>query len=194
MLARLTALILAATALPAVAQTYDTAAARGVLFNAEGYVVQVSGNLSARDQATVRALIPVMSKEMGQDIGYYSSIAYAPDEGLISEALQGAMNYHSPVASDRAALAACDRVRRGWRPCALAGRVVPKGFSPAPFTLSHGATDAFQREYRRLRGGKSFAISPSGGTWGIGRNDAEAVAECRSAGQGARDCTVVIRD
>ncbi|MXQ07046.1 5-aminolevulic acid synthase [Alphaproteobacteria bacterium GH1-50] len=185
---------LAGLAGPVAAQTLDTSGARAVLFRADGYVVQVSGQLSERDRATVRALIPVMSKEMGQDIGYYSSIAYAPDEGLISEALQGAMNYHSPAASDRAALAACDRARKGGRPCALAGRVVPKNFAPAPFTMSHGATEAFERDYRRQRGAKSFAISPSGGTWGIGRSDAEAVAECRSAGQGAGDCTVVIRD
>ncbi len=185
-------LCLLATA--AAGQTFDERSARAEMFSTKGYGIQVSGGLSEKDRATVQALIPIMGKETGQGVRYYTSIAYAPDQGLVSEALQGAVNFHSPSAADAAALAACETNRRGGRPCAIAARVVPKNYERRALTLSVDATEALQGDYRRSRSPKALAISPTSGAWGIGRGDQAAIAACADNKERPRDCRVVVRD
>ena len=182
------------TATAGIAQTFDEKSARAALFPTKGYGIQVSGALSEKDRATAKALIPILGRETGQGVRYYTSIAYAPDQGLVSESLQGAVNFHSPSAADAAALAACEAIRRGGRPCAIAARVVPKNYERRALTLSVDATAAFQGEYRRSKAPKALAVSPTSGAWGIGNSDQSAIGACANSRERPRDCRVVVRD
>ena len=180
--------------LPAAAQVLDEKAAKEALFPVRGHVVQVSSKLSERDQRTVRALVPLMAKQLRQPVRYYAAIAYSPQDGLAHDSIQAAMNYHTIEAASAAALAACNRFRsRGAAQCQLAARMVPKRFKPRPLTLSIDATAAFEKAYRRAKSPKAFAISNSTGNWGMGRSDAAALAACEKNGK-PRDCEIVIRD
>lgn len=177
-------------AFPAAAEVLTAKEARAALFSTRGYETRVSGALSQRDRATVQALVPLIARQLNQPVRYYASIAYSPKDGLVHEALQGALNYHSPESADAAAIRACNKLRsRGAPACRLAARVVPKGYAPRPLTLSVDATAAFERTYRRMRGPKAFAISRATGAWGVGESDAAAIRACR-----VQDCEIVIRD
>ena len=184
----------ALAAAPAAAQIQNGSAAEGQLFPTRGYAVQLNGSLSKGDQATVKALIPLMAEQMGQGVKYYATIAYSPDDGLVSEALQGALNYHSTQAADAAAIGACNRARKGNRSCQIAARVLPKGYQSRALTLSLDATAAFNRTYQRKRRSKSFAVSTLTGAWGMGDSDSAAIASCARTAERASDCAVVIRD
>ena len=102
---------LAVAAGPALAQVVDTKAARSLLFPTRGHSIQVSGKLSEADRTTDLGVIPLMAKQLNQPVCYYASIAYSPDDGLVHEALQAAMNYHTVAAADAAAVAACNRLK-----------------------------------------------------------------------------------
>lgn len=174
----------------AAAEVLDTAAARAQLFPTRGQATQLSSRLSPADQATIRALIPLMETQLRAPVKYFGSIAFSPSEGLVSESLQGAFNHHSTEAADRAALAACDAAKSpGSAGCILAARILPRGYAPRPLTLSHDATLAFEKTFRKRRGPKAFAISPGTGGWGLGDSDEAALKAC-----GAGDCTIVVRD
>lgn len=184
---------------PAAAQTTSAEAARQ-LFGPRGVAVAVSPELSEADQATVRELVR-QGERAGTPFRFYASIAFSPEEGLLTEALQGAMGFHSPERADAAAIAACNAARRpGTRPCVIAGRVLPRGWEPRPLQLSFDATSAFDEVLRRAAPPKALAASPTGGAWGIGRGGdaaAVAVADCNrqaSAAGAPLDCQVVVRD
>ena len=182
----LTALVLAA---PATAEVLDTKAARAPLFSVKGHSVQVSGKLSETDRKTVVGVIPLMARQLNQPVRYYASIAYSPDDGLVHEALQAAMNHHSVAAADAAAIQACNKAKsRGARSCQVAARIVPKGYKPRALTLSVEATAGFDKVFRKSRGAQSFAISEATGAWGMGQDDQAALRRC-----GVRDCEIVIR-
>ena len=179
-----------ALATPGFADVVDTKAAQAQLFSVKGYTLQVSGKLSKQDQKTVAGIVPLIAEQLRQPVRYYASIAYSPDDGLVHEALQAAMNYHSFEASDAAAVAACNKVKsRGARACQVAARVLPKGYKPRDLTLSLDATAGFNRKYRKTRGPKSFAISNATGAWGMGASDQAALGACK-----AKDCLIVIRE
>lgn len=179
---------------PAAAQAVDESTARKMLFSTRGDTVQISPDLSPRDAATVKALIPLMAEQLRQPVRYYASIAYSPQDGLVHDALQAAMNYHTPQAADRAAIAACDRIKtKGAPSCRVAARVLPRKWEPRGLTLSVDATAGFDKGYRKQRGAKAFAISRSTGAWGYGPGDAAAVAACEKAASPG-DCEIVIRD
>jgi hypothetical protein len=180
---------------PVAAQTFTEAEARAALFGTRGTSIAVSGALSATDQQIIRRTIDLLADQLNGPIKYYASIAYSPDDGLVSEALQSAMNYHSAAASDAAALAACNAVKTsGARGCEIAARVLPRGYEARALTLSHDATGAFERAYRRERAPKAMAVSPSTGAFAIARSAEGAIAACRGNGSGAGDCRVVIAD
>ena len=173
---------------PAKAQVSE-AEARAMMFPVKGHTIQVSGKLSDFDKTVVTGVIPLMAKELRQPVRYYASIAYSPDDGLVHEALQAAMNYHSVAAADAAAIAACDAFKStGAQSCQVAARVVPKGYEASALTLSVDATDGFNRTFRRSSELASFAVSDATGAWGMGANDSAAIEQC-----GAQDCRVVIR-
>ncbi|MDD9920719.1 MAG: hypothetical protein OXQ92_00315, partial [Boseongicola sp.] len=85
------------------AEVLTSKEARSVLFSTKNEAIQLSPALSKADQALIKNLVPLMEKQMRTPVWYYSSIAYSPDEGLVSEALQGAFNFHNVDAADRAA-------------------------------------------------------------------------------------------
>lgn len=180
---------------PAWAEVIDTKSARKQLFPTRGQNTQLASALNDEDRAVITALIPLMEQQMQTPVKYYSSIAYSPDEGLISDALQGAVNFHTTGAADAAAIAACNKARkRGAKPCQLAARIVPKKYEPRELTLSYDATDAFTRRFRRETAPKSFAISGTTGAWGIAETDAAAISACEKDASNAGDCQIVIRD
>lgn len=178
----------------AAAEVLNEKAAQAALFSVRGYAVQVSSTLSKRDQATVRALVPLMAQQLRQPVRYYAAIAYSPKDGLAHNSIQAAMNFHTIEASGAAAIAACNALRsKGAPSCQLAARMVPKSYKTQPLTLSIDATAAFDKAYRRAKSPKAFAISKATGSWGIGRSDASALAGCEKSGR-PKDCEIVIRD
>ena len=188
------ALAVIALAAPAMAQVANEAQAKARLFSTRGHVVQVSGKLSKADQSIVRQLVPLMAKQLRQPVRYYAAIAYSPDDGLVHEALQAAMNYHTPQAADRAAVAACNALKsQSAQSCRVAARVVPKGYEPRALTLSIDATAGFNSAYRKAKPPKSFAISRKTGDWAMGKSDSAAIAGCEKQGRPG-DCEIVIRD
>ena len=182
-------------AVPAWAEVIDTKAARKLLFPTKGQGTQLADALTDSERATIVALIPLMEQQLRSPVKFYSSIAYSPDQGLVSDALQGAFNFHTTDAADTAAIAACNKARKkGSRPCRLAARIVPRKYKTRDLTLSYDATEAFNRLFRREKTPKSFAISGVSGAWGVGKTDAAAIASCEKDAAGAGDCQVVIRD
>ncbi len=179
---------------PLMAQSVtNTAGARAQVFATDREAVQLSSSLTKQEKGAIKALIPLLEKQMQIPVEYYSSIAYAPDQGLVSEALQGAFNHHSPAAADRAALRACAEAKpRGAGACRIAARVLPRGYKTRPLTLSASATRALLGNFSRQSSPKAYAISPATGAWGIGPSDRTAISRCRNAG--ATDCQVIIRD
>jgi len=172
-----------------------TGAAAGALAFAPGTSsVTVSSRLGERDQAIVRALVPLMERQIGRSLDYYGAIAMSPDEGFQSEASQSALNHHSVAAADAAALGACNARRRaGSSPCVLAARILPRGYEARALTLSSAATRALTETYARARAPKALAISAATGAFGVGAPDA-ALATCRRGAGGVGDCTIVVRD
>ncbi|MGI9391802.1 MAG: hypothetical protein ACR2O1_17245 [Boseongicola sp.] len=188
-------ILVLALAVPAWSEVIDTKSARKLVFSTKGQNTQMADTLSDEDRALIVALIPLMEQQMRTPVKYYSSIAYSPDEGLVSDALQGAFNFHTTEAADAAAIAACNKARkRGAKRCQLAARIVPKKYKPRELTLSYDATDAFSRRFRREKAPKSFAISLATGAWGMGKSDAMAIAACEKEASSKADCQIVIRD
>ena len=182
-------------ALPAAAQPVNGDAAGDQLFPTRGTTLALSSALSERDREIVRRTIDLLEDQMNAPVRYYASLAYAPDEGVVSEAFQSAMNFHSVAAADRAALAACNAARAaGSGACAIAGRVLPQGYQERALTLSFDATNAFRQSYRRARAPKALAVSERTGAWAIGGGTAEAVRLCNADNQGAGDCRAVVAD
>ncbi len=164
--------------------------AQNALFPIRGMSVFVSPDLSATDQEIIRRTIDLLGEQLGAPVKYYAAIAYSPDEGLMSEALQSAGNFHSVAAADAAAIAACNAARAsGTQTCKVAGRVLPRGYEPRDLTLSFDATSSFRKAYRRAKSPKAFAMSEDTGAYGIGAGADAAIAAC-----GAADCEVVIAD
>ena len=189
----LAALVLCPAAVAA--QTFTTDQAEDLIFGTRGSAIAVSGSLSPADQAIVKKTLELLEQQINGPVKYYAAIAYSPDEGLLSEALQSAKNYHSIAAADAAAIAACNATRNaGSGPCQVAARVLPRGYEARPLTVSYDASAAFTKAYRRAKGPKAFAISESTGAYAIGQGAEAAVAACRASPQAPGDCRVVIAD
>ncbi|MBT8459259.1 MAG: hypothetical protein KJN60_06310, partial [Boseongicola sp.] len=119
------------------AEPVSSAVAEAELFNTTGIGLQLSQSLSEKERATIKALIPLIEQQTGTKAKFYGALAYAPDEGLISEALQGAFNFHTVDAADRAALAACSAAKRASSgACRLAARILPPGYQKRAISLS----------------------------------------------------------
>lgn len=178
----------------AAAQVAGERTARQMLYPLKGYEVRVNEGLSRQDAATVRAIVPLMAEQLRQPVRYYAAIAWSPDDGLVHESLQAAMNFHTPDKAAVAAVRACEPLRSAGagRNCGVAALIVPKGWQPRDVMLSLDATAAFERGYRRERSPKAFAVSRETGAFGYGRSDAAALAACGAAG--VTDCEVIIRD
>ncbi|ARE38524.1 5-aminolevulic acid synthase isozyme [Rhodovulum sp. P5] len=132
----------------------------------------------------------------GKRQAYYAAIAVAPSEGLVSNATLAATNFHDVASARRAALAQCDSVRKGGKPCVIAAEVVPKGWTDRPLTLSAAATAGLRKEYGRGGGEKALAISPMTGKWAVQKGAGAAASALSACGAhpGATDCRVVVAD
>ena len=197
------AVALVAGAMPAAAQSINSATAERQLFPTRGIQIAVSRALSDQDRAIVSAMAEE-ARRTRQPFHYYGSIAWSPSEGLQSDALQGAFNFHSTQAADAAAVAACNAARpSGARPCEVAAQILPRRYEPGRMQLSFDATNAFRLTFRRVRGDKAFAISQETGAWQMARGDdprgaaQTAVALCNQSARsmgGSADCTPVVVD
>ena len=179
---------------PAFAEVLSEREARKALFPVRGHVIDVSPKLSELEKKIVTGIIPLMAKQLRQPVRYYASVAYSPDDGMVHDALQAAMNHHSPEDADRAAIAACNALKSlGAETCRIAARVLPRKYKPRALTLSIDATVGFNRTYRKAKGPKSFAISRKSGAWAMGRTDEMALEACEKRLK-PKDCEIVIRD
>ena len=171
-------------------EAVDSKAAKKLLFSPKGADVRIlaDAGLSETDAATLKLVMA--------NIPYYGAAAFAPDEGLQSEATQAVSQHHSISSASAAALEQCNKVRKGGAACVVAAEVVPRRYKERDLQLSVAATAAFRKQYRKLRGEKAFAISPKTGGWafydGVDAGKA-AVNRCNQSA-GTDDCTTVIAD
>ena len=134
-------------------------------------------------------------------IPYFGALALTPDEGLFVDWLNASGQHHSLEAARQAALAHCDANRLpSSADCVVVLEVSPKGYDPeAALSLSAEGATALKGDYRKLKGAKAFAISPSTGAFGFARGDGgRALDACAKAGGeaggGATDCAIVVAD
>lgn len=200
MRAAILSLCLVGAAASVSAQAIDGATAQKQVFAPRGIQLAVSRSLSEQDRAVLNAMVKEADRT-GQTFHFYGSIAYSPSEGLTAESLQGAFNFHSTAAADRASVAACEQVRKsGSAPCQPAAHVLPRGYEPGRVQLSYDATNAFRSTYRRVRGEKAMAVSEQTGAWQMTEgSDAAATAvelcnELATGMSGAGDCAAIIVD
>lgn len=181
-------------AVPALAEVPDGDTARKQLFSLKGYSIQLSDSLSDTEKKIVKGIIPLMAEQLRQPVRYYAAIAYSPDDGLVHDSIQAAMNYHTPRAAGAAAVAACDKLKsKGAQRCKVAAQIVAKKYKSRDLTLSLDATAGFTRKYHKMKAPKAFAISRSTGAWSIGPSDAAALDACNVAASRG-DCEIVIRN
>ena len=177
-------------AAPAAAQPVTGEAARAMLFAPDRVEVAVYPH-PALDAQGRQILTQIL-----RDQRYYAAVAMAPDEGIMSEALVAAANYHDVASARSAALEQCNARRSGGQGCVVVMELRPAGWEARPLQLNVDATRAFADSYMRSRGSRALATSASSGQWGIGTGgnaSAAAVAACGAMGP-ARDCRVVIAD
>ena len=182
--------VLAVLGGPSMAEPIDGRTARDMLFRGGAVEVQV-----LPDDRIPTEQLALIEEVAGQQI-YYAAVAVSPDDGVLSTATLAAANHHSIGAAEAAALDACNRMREGDAECMIVARVRPRGWDERQLQLSFQASDAFRQEYRRGRGPKAFAISPSTGRWAIVKGDNAnvlAVEECNAQAERA-DCTVAVAD
>lgn len=178
----------------AAAEVPDTKAARKALYSVKGYDIEVSETLSKENAAMVKAIVPLMAEHLRQPVRYYAAIAWSPDDGMVHESLQASVNHHTPESAAAGAIAACAPLRSETaRNCEVAALILPKKYKPGGLTLSVDATAAFDKSYRKAKSPKAFAVSRTGGGWGMGTSDAEAIRACAES-SGATDCEVAIRN
>jgi len=176
-------------ALPALADPVAGSEARGALFHPERVEV-VRYNAQGLSDQEVQILASV-----AQGQKYYAAVAFAPADGLMSEATVMAANHHTVEAARSAAMAECEERRSAAGNCVIVMEVRPAGWVARDLQLSADATEAFGRDYPQ-RGPAAFAVSASTGLWGLGQGEGareQALAACAS-GTDAGDCAVVIAD
>lgn len=182
----------------AAAQPVGVREAEKMLFSPKGFSVSIRQDLglSAVDARTLEVLVGM--DQFMASAAYYGAIAFAPGDGLVSEATFLASNLHNPEAAADAALKGCNAKKKSAAPCVVAADVLPKNWTRQALSLNAGAT-ADLRTYKRGRGPKAMAISPSTGVYSITKGpnaDRAAMNDCLARVQpmGAQDCAVVIAD
>lgn len=180
-----TLLALVGAAGAAMAQEAVTGDAAGqALYDAKAAEVEMADrDLLPEDQSKVLKMVAL-------DQPYYAAIAISPDEGLMSEATVAAANYHSVEAASAVAVAECNAKKTGAAGCVIAAMVRPEGWQAGQVQLSADATAGFRAGYD----GGAMAVSDATGSWGIGADDAAAIAACVARNAAASDCAVIIRN
>ena len=156
----LSGIVAISVALPGVvlADPVNSSTARKSLFAPKRGEVRIlpEAGLSESDAETLTLVL--------KEIPFYGAAVVAPDEGLMSEATQAVSQHHSVEAASAVALELCNKARKkGGADCVVAAHVVPRRYKPQILEMSHAATAAFRKQYRKLRGEKAFAISPKTG-------------------------------
>ncbi|WP_224823489.1 5-aminolevulic acid synthase [Cognatishimia sp. MH4019] len=145
--------------------------------------------LSAEDKAVLG--------QIAQQQKYYGAIAFAPEDGLLSESLTGAFNFHDVTAARAAAIKGCKAQRTSDNACEVVAELRPKGWEGGrALSLSGDATEAFGSEYRKAKSPKAMAVSPSTGLFAVATDPAApgtATSQCEVLAQ-AGDCTVVLSE
>lgn len=181
----------AALAAPAAeAQALSGDAARQMLYRPDRAEVAIYPNPALDEQG--RTILT----QILRDQKYYAAVAMAPDEGIMSEALVAAANYHDVGTARTAALEQCNARRSGGRSCVIVMELRPAGWQARDLQMNVDATEAFNETYMRAQGSRAMAVSQSSGQWGIGTGrdaPAGAVAACEAMGP-ATDCRVVVAD
>lgn len=183
------AAVLAATTLQAEPMTGK--AAKKQLFTIKRTEVAV------RDHPALTETDAAVLQQVGAQQAYYAAIAFSPDEGLASEATVAGTNFHDTAAAEAFALKACNALRKdGSAECAIAAVVLPKGWEERDLQLSVSATAMLRGDYRKGKGPKALAISPSTGQWAVETGDDAGDAALAACAQQAQtdDCTVVVAD
>ncbi|MDZ4136958.1 MAG: 5-aminolevulic acid synthase [Paracoccaceae bacterium] len=134
-------------------------------------------------------------QSVAQGYAYYGAVAVSPDEDLLqSEATQATANHHSVEAASQAALAGCDKLRKGKSPCVIAALIRPKGWEARALQLSVEGTVALNKDYGK-RGARAMAISPGTGFFSLAKGDAaQATALAACTAKGAKDCVIAVAD
>lgn len=188
--AALAAPLLLLPPLVALAEPVAPDAAGALLYHPE-HVEVVRYNAEGLSDQEVQILASV-----AQGQKYYAAVAFAPADGLMSEATVMAANHHSVEAARTAALAECEGRRANPGRCVTVMEVRPAGWAARDLQLSADATAAFGANFPERGGG--MAISPATGLWGMaaGANaPAEALAACAEAEDApAGDCVVAIAE
>jgi len=173
------------------AEPISTKAAKKMMFKSKGAVVKLIPHPSVSEKDGK------ILAQVGATQAYYGAIALSPDEGLASPALVAAANHHSIAAASEQALGFCNEKRESdSAACVVVAEIYPKGWKPQELQLSAGATEAFRKDFRRIRGAKAFATAISTGDFGIGQGDAaeiDALANCAQK-NAASDCEITIAD
>lgn len=185
-------LAIALGALPALAGPIPAAEAGNQLYHPE-HVEVVRYDAQGLSDQEVQILASV-----AQGQKYYAAVAFAPADGLMSEATVMAANHHTVAAARTAALTECEERRSAAGRCVIVLEVRPAGWQAQDLQLSADATAAFGADYATAPGPAALAVSPATGLWGLGGGEnaaSEALAACADAGQEpATDCMVVIAD
>lgn len=201
--------LLGIAATTAQAAPVDEQDARKFLFPVRGVFLSVAPNsgLDASQQAITKAILESTENEgaalyygaMAVSPSFFAMMATDPGAAALSGLLQITQSFHSAEAASRAALKACEDAReRSHDRCVLAGHILPRRYSARPLQMSVGATHAFSA-YRKGKGAKAFAISPTTTAYAIGQGaDAagQALTKCNTMADelGATDCEIVIQD
>lgn len=185
------ALLVFGLALPAAGESLSFKDARKALPKGNRTVATLTDTsfLAEKEQAIVKSL--------ESNIPYYGALALTPSEGLYVEWLNATGQHHSMEAARAAALAHCEGNRKkSSNPCVVVFEVAPRGAKEgAALSLSAEANAALRGDYRKLKAPKGFAISKTEGTFGFAAGDgARALDACAKAGEGARDCEIVVAD
>lgn len=180
----LTTLFMALPALPTMAQDLpNLREARRLVFAERGAVVGeviAHDSLSATDLAILEQLVNTQK--------YYAAVAIAPGMGLASVATMAAANYHDEENARRVALEGCNDARTSGPICVVVLVIRPQGWEPGrALQLNTDASAALRRDYRRIGRQRALAISELTGNWGMGEDEATAIANC-----GQEDCRAVV--
>jgi len=134
-------------------------------------------------------------RQVAKDYAYYAAVAIAPDEDILkSEATMLVANHHSARAASLAALAGCDKARKGGANCVVAAVVRPRKWEARPLQLSVEGTVALRADYGK-KGERAMAASPQTGFFALASGPgAQAAAMRACADKGAQDCIIVVAD
>ncbi len=135
--------------------------------------------------------------QAAEDFPYYAALVLSPGDPPANQSGVAMVNYHSPEAATRAALAECNDRRTTGAECVIVAQVLPRRYQGGRLTLSREATEALRGDFRRMDSPKALAISPGTGQFGFARGDgSRALAACnaKAVEQGAQDCRIVVAD